>query len=208
MSVETTISTLRHAETVYSRDRRYAGSLDVPLSDAGIEDCRRAAATIAATRFDVVVTSGQKRAIDTSRFLDCRAQEFIQSDLCAERCFGIMEGYTWEEVQTLEPPVLFIEVGGDLHSVNPQGSEPFEDLWERARRFRRYLFREHRGKSVLVVSHSVFLQMFHGVLRGSNCIESLSLAVPSLALTSFHFSDNRLIGESTRQLVGESGPRF
>jgi broad specificity phosphatase PhoE len=202
MAVTTTIHTIRHAHTSYNEEKRYAGTIDVPLNDAGIEDSREAAAKLAGLRFDVAVSSTLKRSIETAHLLVNGVVPHLQSPLCDERNFGVMEGLTWDDVQHLEPPVLFIEVGDDLHSVNPKGGEPFEDVWERAKQFRRFLFSEYRGSSVLVVSHGVFLQMFHGVLRGSNCIESLSDYPANLELATFRFSGDDLVEEETVKLVG------
>jgi broad specificity phosphatase PhoE len=108
-----------------------------------------------------------------------------------------LEGLTWSEVQGLNPPVTFVEIGDDFHSVNPKDGEPFEEVWLRAKEFHNYLFANHKGSNILVVSHSIFLQVFHGILRGMNLIESLAVAYPAtLDLTTFHFSDNELISEN------------
>jgi broad specificity phosphatase PhoE len=78
----------------------------------------------------------------------------------------------------------------------------------RAKRFARLIFREYEGLSVLVVSHGVFLQMFHGVLRGSNCIESLSTYPGNLELATFRFSGPRLVAEESKTLGGPAGESF
>jgi probable phosphoglycerate mutase len=205
MGVETTIHTIRHAHTTYNAEKRYAGTIDVPLSDTGIREARMAASALAGITFDVVVTSTLKRSIETAHLLVGNAVCLVQNELCNERNFGVMEGLTWEEVQSLDPPVLFIEVGDDLHSVNPQGGEPFEDVWERARKFRRFLFRDHSGTNILVVSHGVFLQMFHGVLRGLSCIESLAVYPANLELISFRFSGDHLIEEKMVRISRDEG---
>ena len=206
--METTIRTLRHAQSTYSPEQRYAGSTDVPLSDAGERDCRKSAHALAGIRLDVIVTSTLKRSIDTSRLLCCEAPVQIQTELCSERCFGVLEGMTWREALQLDPPILFIEVGGDRHSVNPPGGEPFEDVWQRARKFRRFLFSNYRGASILVVSHGVFLQMFHGVLRGGNCVESLISYPSTLELTTFRFRGVQLLEESAARLLDDAGCGF
>lgn len=202
MQVETTIHTLRHAHTSYNVEKRYAGTIDVPLNEAGVRDAHEASEKLAGVTFDVVVTSTLKRSIETGRILVGDGIRLVQSELCDERNFGVMEGLTWDEVQNLESPVLFIEVGNDLHSVNPQGGEPFEDVWERAKKFRRFLFKEHQGSIILVVSHGVFLQLFHGVLRGLSCIESLAVYPANLELASFRFSGDRLVEEKVVRLSG------
>ena len=208
MSVETTIRTLRHAQSTYSPDQRYAGSTDVPLSDAGARDCQRSAEALAGLSPDVIVTSTMKRSIDTSCLLRCEAPVQIQTELCNERRFGVLEGLTWQEAQHLDPPILFIEVGDDRHSVNPPGGEPFEDVWQRAKKFRRFLFGNFRGSSILVVSHGVFLQMFHGVLRGGNCVESLISYPATLELTTFRFHGSRLVDEAAVRLRDDAGQGF
>jgi broad specificity phosphatase PhoE len=202
MPAETTIHTLRHAHTSYNAEKRYAGTIDVPLNEVGMRDARAASAKLAGIKFDVVVTSTLKRTIETANLLVDGAVPLVKSELCNERNFGIMEGLTWDEVQNLTPPVLFIEVGNDLHSVNPKGGEPFEEVWERAKRFRHFLFTKYRGSSILVISHGVFLQMFHGVLRGLSCIESLATYPANLELTTFRLSGNRLLEEKTLSLNG------
>lgn len=202
--IETQIHTIRHAHTRYNAEKRYAGSIDVPLSEKGMQEAREASSRLGnmGVRFDVVVTSTMKRSIETAHLLFDHRVQFIQSKLCDERKFGIMEGHTWEEVLNFEPRILLISVGDDLHTVNPQGGEHFEDVWERAKKFRRFLFSRYLGKSILVVSHGVFLQMFHGVLEGSSCIESLALYPSNLELTSFCFSGNRLKETRSVKLCG------
>ena len=200
--MRTTVSTLRHARTAYNQEKRYAGSIDIPLCEQGRQEAEAAAARLGALPYDAIVTSRLRRAHETAIILAAGRIPVVQTRLCNERRFGILEGLTWAEVPTLDPPVLLIAVGGDLHTVNPAGGEPFEAVWERARRFRRFLFRRYAGRSVLVVSHGVFLQMFHGVLRGSTCIESLATYPANLELRRFDFADGVLVAEQARPLNG------
>jgi broad specificity phosphatase PhoE len=158
--------------------------------------------------FDVAISSNMRRAVETAQILTGGRIPIVKCKLCAERNFGIMEGHTWDEVQKFDPPILFVEVGNDLHSVNPKGGESFEDLWYRAIKFNRFLFKNYTGRNVLVVSHGVFLQMFHGVLRGLNCIESLGSYPANLELASFRFSNNCLIGEERKKLIGQAEVNF
>ncbi len=196
----TSISTLRHARTAYNEEKRYAGSIDIPLSEKGRREAEEAAAKMKGLRFDAIVTSRLRRAIETAEIIASGAVPIVRSRLCNERNFGVMEGLTWDDVQTLDPPVLMISVGDDRHTVNPRNGEPFEDVWERARKFRRFLFRRYADRKILVVSHGVFLQMFHGVLRGSNCIESLAVYPANLELRRFDFTGDLPAGESAVKL--------
>lgn len=198
---ETVIHTMRHAQTDYNAEKRYAGSIDVSINEKGTRDSKEAATILSLLNFDIIVSSNLKRSIETAQIIGNDRVTLLQSKLCTERNFGVFEGRTWQEVQDLYPPVIWIKVGDDMHSVNPPGSEPFEQVWERARKFRNYLFREYKGNNILVVSHGVFLQMFHGLLRGLSCIESLAIYPSNLELTTFNFKGKRLIDEKVIQLA-------
>ena len=193
MSVNTVIHTIRHGHTTYNAEKRYAGTIDIPLSEKGVKDCQEVSQKLVDFPFDVVVVSTMKRSIETAQLLVPDNPVSIQSPLCNERRFGILEGRTWDDVLKLDPPILMIDVGNDLHTVNPKGGEPFEDVWQRAKKFRNFLFKNYKGKNILVVSHGVFLQMFHGLLKGSNCIESLAIYPSNLELASFYFSGKQLM---------------
>ena len=99
MALQTTITTLRHAHTHYNAQRRYAGSRNVPLSEEGIHDALETADRLNRIKFDVIITSKQGRAVQTARILRMDSAPLVQSALCNERCFGVMEGLTWDEVQ-------------------------------------------------------------------------------------------------------------
>jgi broad specificity phosphatase PhoE len=208
MATKTTISTLRHARTVFNGEKRYAGSMDISLSETGIQDAQQASTELKHVKYDVVITSTLQRSYETARIIVGDSVRILKSPLCNERNFGIMEGYTWDDIQHLDPPVLMIKVGNDLHTVNPKGGEPLEDVWQRAKRFRNFLLRECRGKNILVVSHGVFLQMFHGVMRRLTCIESLAVYPSNLELTSFLLSGNRLADERIIKLTGDTEVRW
>jgi len=189
----TVISTIRHAQTVYGPLKKYAGTIDIPLSKFGREDTRQASRVLTDKNFDVIITSALKRSKETARLLLGRNKRMIENPLCNERNYGILEGVKYSEVKKVSPRVLFIKVGNDKHSVNPLGGEPFEDVRKRAERFKRYLFKNFKGKRILVVSHFAFLQQFHGLLKGLSCIESLAEEVKNLQLTRFVFKGQKLM---------------
>jgi broad specificity phosphatase PhoE len=191
----TVIYTLRHGETRYTVERRYAGTIDVPLSPAGRKAARLFAAKLAHIRYDVIVSSPLKRAMQTAHYFRRSGVGIVATRLCAERNFGAIEGLTWDQVQQLDPPILLVKVGRDLHTVNPKGAEPFEDLWARAKAFREFLLQNFVGSRILVLSHGVFLQLFHGLLRGLTCIESLVNYPGPLELRQFTMRGNKLKAE-------------
>ncbi len=197
-----TIHTLRHGQTDFNVQKRYAGTIDVPLNQSGKESCLEASKAFSGQRYDVVITSALKRTIETAQLLLGEGISLVQSELCNERNYGRMQGLTSEEVEFLEPPILYIKAGGDFHSLNPPGGESFEELRRRAERFRLALFNGYAGANVMVVSHGVFLQQFHGLLRGQNWNHALARSVPNLVVSSFCMRGETLERETSTFLLG------
>lgn len=199
---------MRHGETDYNREKRYAGSRDVPLNDAGKKDVTEAVPFIRSMRFEVVLSSPLCRAIETAHILTEGNLEIVISPYAKERNYGILEGHAFSEVEHIRPPVHFIKVGGDYHSLDPPHAETFEELRERAQAFHDEIISRFSGKRILVVSHGVFLQQFHGLLRGKDWIESLGTSVGNLELTTFHFEGGRMISEERTHLSKRKQANF
>jgi broad specificity phosphatase PhoE len=195
LSSEWCIGTVRHGETDYNIQNRYAGTIDVELNEQGRTDARAASARLGQMRFDVTVTSPLKRAMETAQILTGGRIETIPCSYARERDFGVLQGVTASEVEHIRPPIHFVKVGGDYHSIDPPNAETFEEVRARAAGLRSYLLGDFNGRRVLVVSHGVFLQQFHGVMRGQDWLEALGKHVGNLELTLFNMRDDTLLSE-------------
>jgi broad specificity phosphatase PhoE len=164
ISTQTWLYTVRHGQTDYNREKRYAGSLDIPLNDIGYNDTVEASSRLKTIgiSFDIVITSSLQRAIKTAEIL-VKNTPIVQCALCDERNYGKMQSLTVDEVALLKPKVVYITVGGDTHSTNPPEGETFKILRERAEQFHTWIFERYQGLKILIVSHGVFLQQFHGL---------------------------------------------
>ena len=76
---ETVIMTLRHGETDFNRQKRYAGLLDVPLSEKGIEDCSFVSRVLVQLP-DIVITSDLRRAIETAHIIVDGRVQIVESE--------------------------------------------------------------------------------------------------------------------------------
>jgi broad specificity phosphatase PhoE len=202
MNKVTRITTIRHGQTAYNLELRYAGTIDVPLNEKGLEDARRASHRLVDYEFDTVVTSGLKRAIQTADLLvGERKLQTIQSELCNERDYGKMQGLTYVEVEDINPRILYLKLNNDFHSLNPPGGEDFPALRKRAKAFSQFLFQNYTGSNILVVSHSAFMQQLHGLFRGFDWTESLRYDIHNLACYTFAFEGRKLIENMPANLL-------
>lgn len=95
------LALLRHGESVWNRERRFAGWSDVALSARGIDEATRAGEWFAAQgcRFDRCFTSQLSRAIDTATLalaaMGLDAVPTTRSWQLNERHYGAAQGLTW-----------------------------------------------------------------------------------------------------------------
>jgi len=93
-----TLTLLRHGQSEWNRDRRFAGWSDIDLSDVGVVEAERAGARLrrAACRFDCCFTSVLRRATRTSQIvLHTMGLESIpveRSWRLNERHYGALQG--------------------------------------------------------------------------------------------------------------------
>jgi 2,3-bisphosphoglycerate-dependent phosphoglycerate mutase len=201
MNKITKILTIRHGQTLYNLERRYAGSIDIPLNEQGIKDSEIAAILLKEYELDVVITSELRRAKQTAELLiGGRNIRIVHNKLCNERNYGRMQGLTYTEVEELRPRVKYFKLNNDFHSLNPPEGESFTVLRRRAKLFSEFIFQNYAGSNILVVSSSAFMQQLHGVFRGTDCMESLRNEIHNLDCATFTFNRMKLVEEMTVSL--------
>ena len=102
---------LRHGETEWSRDRKHTSFTDIGLIEAGREQARLSADTLAHLDLDnpLVVSSPRKRALETAELAGLTVDEV--SPLLVEWNYGDYEGLTTHEIRTETPGWLLWTYG-------------------------------------------------------------------------------------------------
>jgi broad specificity phosphatase PhoE/ribonuclease HI len=146
---------VRHGETALTRQGRYSGRGDVPLSDEGQAQAMAAGGRVAGISRDVaaVVTSPLQRCVRTAEII---AAELGGADVTVlpeliECDFGEWEGLTFAEVQDRWPDELSAWLGSP--AVPPPGGEAFDTVADRARAAVGTVLKAYPRSVVVVVSH-------------------------------------------------------
>lgn len=144
---------VRHGVTEYSVAKKFAGRSDLELTEAGLEQARRAAGRIAELGpVDVLISSPLRRTRQTAQQISDRLELPVQiEDGVIETDFGDWDGYTFEQVRERWPAEL--QRWLDDSTVAPPSGESFETVTRRVRRARDQILAQHTGKTVVVVSH-------------------------------------------------------
>ncbi|MEO5930145.1 MAG: 2,3-diphosphoglycerate-dependent phosphoglycerate mutase, partial [Candidatus Kapaibacterium sp.] len=151
---------LRHGQSQWNLENRFTGWEDVPLSEAGREEARRAGEKLRGMRIDVVYTSELRRAIDTATIaLEAAGHPgmaMIRNVALNERHYGDLQGLNKAETARNYGDEQ-VHIWRRSFNIAPPG-EKGESLEMTINRVMPY-FNEHiaadlrAGKNVLVVAH-------------------------------------------------------
>ena len=146
----------RHAETVWHRENRYAGTSDIDLTPNGVRQAERLADWAHTRKIDAIVCSPVRRARETAApsALAVGLEVEVEDDL-REVGFGIAEGRTIGE---LDPDVVARFRADPVAHPFP-GAEPPADAAQRCAAALRRVAARHGDDTVLVVAHNTLLRL-------------------------------------------------
>ena len=162
----TRIFLVRHGATVLSAEDRYAGSVDVALSDEGRAQARALGARLAGEPLAAVYASPMSRAQDTARsIVDGRGVDLVTVPELRETDHGHWEGKTREEIRAGFPEE-YARWERDPFTFAPSSGETGLQVLARALPAFLAIVARHADNSVLVVSHKATIRLVVGELLG------------------------------------------
>jgi 2,3-bisphosphoglycerate-dependent phosphoglycerate mutase len=148
---------VRHGQSLWNLENRFTGWVDVPLTQEGLAEARRAAGQIRELRFDVAYTSALRRAQDTlSEMLAVLGWDVpVIRDLALnERHYGDLQGLNKDELRKQYGEEQ-VHIWRRSYHVAPPNGEALKDTAARTIPFfERCILGDVRlAKNVLVVAH-------------------------------------------------------
>jgi 2,3-bisphosphoglycerate-dependent phosphoglycerate mutase len=153
-----TLVLLRHGESQWNLENRFTGWVDVPLTEKGRAEARRAGELLRGIRFDQAYTSVLQRAIET---LDIVLAILAQQDLPVERSEALNERH-YGDLQGLDKAETAKKYGDEQvhiwrrsYDVPPPNGESLADTAARTLPYfeSRILPDLSRGSNVIVAAH-------------------------------------------------------
>ncbi|KOU76204.1 phosphoglycerate mutase [Streptomyces sp. MMG1533] len=150
---------VRHGETLWHAENRYAGSTDIALTERGHAQSRALADWAEQADLTAIRASPLTRSQETARDSAVRTGLPVSVDpRLRELDFGIAEGLTRAEMQLRFPDRLAAFKTDPVTNHFPKGENPLA-AGDRYMEFLTDLQTEHREGRVLVVGHSTAIRL-------------------------------------------------
>jgi|TARA_B100000902_G_scaffold388106_1_gene433201 2,3-bisphosphoglycerate-dependent phosphoglycerate mutase len=192
---------IRHGQSVWNAENRFTGWTDVDLSEKGVKEANEAGELLSDIRFDVVHTSGLRRAQRTAEIIMRNNSvsgevPVFKDELLNERHYGDLQGlnkaetaeihgadqvHIWRRSFDIPPP------GGESLKMNAARTVPYftgaimDDL--------------EAGKNVLVSAHGNSLRSIVMHIESISPEDIVSVEIPTGKPLFYKFEDGEVIRE-------------
>ncbi len=179
----TTTVLLRHGQTAMSREKRFSGVIDAPLTETGHAQAAAAATRLRDVHFDAVYSSPLKRARQTAEAV---GREYLIEEDLRETDFGGWEGLTFSQVRERDTDALDAWLADQ--TVAPPGGESIVTSSTRVHGAVRRIIAAHPGQRVLIVAHVTPIKALTQLALGAepNVLYRLHLDLASLTTIDWY----------------------
>lgn len=149
----TVLALLRHGQSEYNKKNLFTGWLDVPLSEEGLKEAKKAKEKLSGFSFDKAFTSKLVRAINTLE-MAVPNLPYESDEALNERSYGELEGKNKDELRR-QYGEKQVEIWRRSFSITPPGGESLKNTYDRVIPY----YQKHikplldKGKDILVCAH-------------------------------------------------------
>jgi len=162
----TRVLLVRHGATELSAEDRFAGAVDVRLSDGGRDQARRLGQRLREESLAAAYSSPMSRTLETARLIIApRELTVTPIDSLREIAHGRWEGKTRADVER-EFPEEYSRYDHDPFSFAPSGGETGLQVIARSLPALLQLVEHHEGEQFLIVSHKATIRLLLSSLLG------------------------------------------
>jgi probable phosphoglycerate mutase len=205
----TRIIAIRHGETAWNAESRIQGQRDVGLNDTGRWQARRVGEALAGEEIKAVYSSDLGRAHQTAESIaDATGISVVPTEGLRERCFGMFEGKTFDEIHQAWPEHAQRWRRRIPDWQPPEGGESLLELRERVQKTMVELAARHPGEQIVVVAHGGVLDTLYRIATGQEVNSPRTWELPNGAINRLLWTPQgfTLVGWSdTQHLDDDAG---
>ncbi|MEG0613882.1 MAG: histidine phosphatase family protein [Clostridium sp.] len=154
--MKTTVYLTRHGQTVWNVEGRMQGWNDSPLTELGIKQAEWLKDRLEGVKIDYIYSSSSGRAYETAKIVNKdRNIRIVNHDGLREIKLGEFQGLTQNEIKALSDSQYFNYWNRpELYEPIGEG-ETIKELIDRVYRVVNEIVSENKGKSILIVTHTM-----------------------------------------------------
>ena len=183
---------IRHGQSTYNLENRFTGSLDVPLSNQGVEEAKTASKKLKNYSIDIAFTSTLKRAIDTLQVI-LNVEEnshisIVRNKALNERNYGELQGLNKAEA-IIKYGEAQVTLWRRSYNERPPGGESLKDKEARVIPYFNEIICEKLklGLNVLIVAHGNSLRAIVKNLDAINDKDIVDLNIATGSIYRYRF---------------------
>jgi broad specificity phosphatase PhoE len=168
--------TIRHGETEFARERRFAGARDVALTSHGRQQCEAVARALSGITVAAVYASPLARARASAACIAAPHKlPVVVEPAFREMSFGEWEGLTRADIAVREPEALETWIATP-HLAVPPGGERLPAV-------------AHEGQTIVLVSHAVVTRLIVLAALGLGADRLWSVDASPAGITEIEYQD-------------------
>jgi broad specificity phosphatase PhoE len=150
---------VRHGETAWTRERRFSGARDIPLTERGQRQAAAVAQALTGERISAVYASPLERARASAEIIARPHGLVVRVEPAfREMAFGEWEGLTRHELETGTAPMMETWRTAPERAA-PPGGERLTDVAARVGKALQQVRDNHPEGAVVLVSHAIVLRL-------------------------------------------------
>ena len=150
---------LRHGQTDWNRDGKFAYNEDLVLNETGIKQAEAARKILENIDYDLVIASPFIRAKRTAEIANNGRKDLIIDDRLRERNAGILDGQLLTNVNLKG----FYDYYQNLEF---EGAENIQDFCKRVWDFLEDIKIKYKDKTILLVTHNIVIRAIKAYILG------------------------------------------
>ena len=144
---------IRHARTVWNREKRVQGQSDTPLTPGGERQASVWGQKLRQYQWDRIITSDIGRSWQTATGLNAFLQVPVSSDPgLREQDWGNWTGKTLKQIRKEDPGLLAAQENAGWNFC-PPGGEDRNSVWQRSHQTLMQSAKRWPGETILIVTH-------------------------------------------------------
>ena len=183
---------IRHGETMWNREKRLQGHLDIGLNERGYWQASRLGEYLADKTIAAIISSDLSRAIDTAKEVAKHHGLELQYDAgLRERHYGLMQGLSHDEIAIKHPRNHLAWKNREV-DFQPESGESLQIFYDRVIRSVKFWANKYQDQDIAVVAHGGVLDCLNRAATGKTLEVQRDFEIFNASLNTLSFKDGEL----------------